>query len=236
MMKTRTVRLLVGAAVAAGFVAITVPQSESAGPSCTLTPQMREVAIDQGLPGYPRLLRGKETLLRAFFTLPSCADTTNGANIMVKSATLEITLTFAGQANRSSGYSGDTTATFTTLTGSRSAITKPVEKRTNSLRILAVPMGGVLSADATTNLQNAMTTMSRIWPVPDGTVVSGTPGVRTGDLFTGTGGIRYSINAGVVNLTGLLDSTGKFCGNSTNWTSVKSQLAQFLQTWNSANT
>ena len=302
MMKTRTVRLLVGAAVAAGFVAITVPQSESAGPSCTLTPQMREVAIDQGLPGYPRLVRGKETLLRAFFTLPSCADTTNGANIMVKSATLavkngtstltppggiatapaplgpafplittpssatlppdaagnpifvvpgsvlapssttsftatfEITLTFAGQANRSSGYSGDTTATFTTLTGSRSAITKPVEKRTNSLRILAVPMGGVLSADATTNLQNAMTTMSRIWPVPDGTVVSGTPGVRTGDLFTGTGGIRYSINAGVVNLTGLLDSTGKFCGNSTNWTSVKSQLAQFLQTWNSANT
>jgi len=281
--------------------------SRSAGaPTCTLTPVLREVAIDQGLPGYPRLVRGKETLVRPFFTLPSCADTANGANIVVRSATLavkngaalltptggiatataplgpayplittpsgatlppdaagnpifvvpgsvlaagstgasftatfEMTLTYAGQATNGAPYTTpDTTTTFTTPTGSRTAFTKPVEARTNALRILAVPMGGLLGADATTNLQNAMTTMSRIWPVPDGTVLpGGTVSPRTGDLFHAVGGIRYSVNAAPVDLTGLLDPiTGKFCGNSTNWTSVKSQLAQFLQTWNSTNT
>jgi uncharacterized repeat protein (TIGR01451 family)/CSLREA domain-containing protein len=300
-MRKRVLRLLVWTVLAGTLLAGVAQQSRSAAPSCTLTPQLREVAIDQGLPGYPRLVRGKETLVRPFFTLPSCADTANGANIIVKSATLavkngtttlaspiataptllgpvfplittpsgavlppdaagnpifvvpgsvlapastasftasfEITVTYAGKANSTSNYTPDTTTIFTTLTGARTAITKTVETKTNALRILAVPMGGALGTDATTNLQNAMTTMSRIWPVPDGTVLPGaTPGPRTGNLFGTSGGIRYSINAGLVDLTGLVDASGKFCGNGTNWSAVKSQLAQFLQTWNSANT
>src|SRR5919197_5138749 len=82
-------RLLLAAVVTAALVLGAMVKSAWA-PTCTLTPVLREVAIDQGLPGYPRLVRGKETLVRAYFTLPSCADTAHGANIMVKSASLAV--------------------------------------------------------------------------------------------------------------------------------------------------
>src|SRR5439155_6841917 len=89
-MRKKVLRLLVGTVIAGALLAGVAQQSRSAGPACTLTPQLKEVAIDQGLPGYPRLVRGKETLVRPFFTLPSCADTANGANISVKSASLTV--------------------------------------------------------------------------------------------------------------------------------------------------
>ena len=105
-MRNNILRMLVGTVIAGALLAGVAQPSRSAA-SCTLTPQLREVAIDQGLAGYPRLVRGKETLVRPFFTLPSCADTTNGANIMVKSATLAV----KNGATRLTPASGIATAT-----------------------------------------------------------------------------------------------------------------------------
>lgn len=38
-----------------------------------LVPQLREVSINQGLGSYPKLVRGKDALVRAYLTLPACA-------------------------------------------------------------------------------------------------------------------------------------------------------------------
>src|SRR2546423_6076621 len=42
--------------------------------TCSLVPQLRDTTINQGLGSYPRLARGKETLVRLYMRLPSCAD------------------------------------------------------------------------------------------------------------------------------------------------------------------
>ena len=276
-------------------------------PTCSLVPELRAVTVNQGLASYSRLVRGKETLFRAYFGLPSCADIANGANVQLIDATLTVKhqgtgatlatistspsplgpefprITTAAGATLPADSAGDpkfvisgaalapsppdssftasfelairykpqattsaalpTTASeqrYATLTGSRTAITKVVEKRTNVLRILAVPMGTTW-ATAPAALQTGMTTLSRTFPVPDGTgstLASGAPAPRTGDLFSTVGGIRYSPNPAGVDLSALLDSTGKFCGTSTNFNAtagVKEQLGGILQSWNSTN-
>src|SRR4051794_31313484 len=53
-----------------------------------LVPQLRDVTVNQGVGSYPVLVRGKETLVRAYLSLPSC--TARGASISVTGATLTV--------------------------------------------------------------------------------------------------------------------------------------------------
>jgi uncharacterized repeat protein (TIGR01451 family)/CSLREA domain-containing protein len=115
---------------------------------------------------------------------------------------------------------------------SASALTATIEKKTAALRVLVQPLGDptqaysnwFTDADRTT-MQNAMTTLSRIFPVPDG----------TGDLTGTTGGVRYTINPSLLDIRSVLGSDGKWCGTELNWTAIKSIMAQHLQSWNTAN-
>ncbi|MDQ3379964.1 MAG: right-handed parallel beta-helix repeat-containing protein [Actinomycetota bacterium] len=60
-------------------------------PACNLVPQLRDVTINQGVGAYPVLVNGKETLVRFYLSMPSCAG--SGASIQVKEGT---TLTVSG--------------------------------------------------------------------------------------------------------------------------------------------
>ena len=51
-------------------------------------------------------------------------------------------------------------------------------------------------------LQAAMLTLSRIYPVPEG----------VGSLTGTSGGLRYSVSPGLLDLRGLLGTDGRFCG------------------------
>ena len=57
-------------------VAVVVPthgaQAQKA-PPCNLVPQLRDVTINQGLGAYSPLVNGKETLVRFYLSMPSCA-------------------------------------------------------------------------------------------------------------------------------------------------------------------
>ncbi len=57
-------------------------------PACGLVPQLRDVTVNQGLGSYQPLARGKETLVRAFLSLPQCAAT--GSSIAVTGGSLSI--------------------------------------------------------------------------------------------------------------------------------------------------
>ena len=73
-----------------------------------------------------------------------------------------------------------------------------------------------------------MLTLSRIYPVPDG----------VGSLTGTTGGLRYGVSEGMLNIGGLLGTDGRFCGtggSSGNFNAIKASLGQFLQSWNAAN-
>ena len=78
-------------------------------------------------------------------------------------------------------------------------------------------------------VQNAMTTLARLYPVEP----------RTSELNTSTGGIRYTIDlAAMLNLrsvTGAYNANGKFCGSQSSFDAIKGQLAQFLLSWNTQN-
>ena len=79
--------VLLGAALPAANSAITA--------ACVVDPQLNQVTINQGLP-YPRLVRGKETLVRLYpslpASLPKCAQ--SGGNVVgsikINSATLTV--------------------------------------------------------------------------------------------------------------------------------------------------
>jgi CSLREA domain-containing protein len=125
--------------------------------------------------------------------------------------------------------------TFASRTGSTAPITATVEKLTNALRVLVVPMGDpsqpyasqyTVAGDAA--LQAAMLTLSRIYPIPEG----------VGSLTGTSGGLRYSVSPGMLDLPRLLQTTGRFCGtggSSGNFNAIKASLGQFLQSWNAAN-
>ena len=42
-------------------------------PACSLVPELRDVAITQGVGAYTPLVRGKEALVRAYLAKPACA-------------------------------------------------------------------------------------------------------------------------------------------------------------------
>lgn len=267
----------------------TTPPACTTGAAGTLAPVLQDFSVNQGLQSYTstaagftgRLVRGKETLVRPYFTLPSTCSGT----ITLSSATLNATIggfakSYTPLAGTGSGSvpaaiatsatvdplfvvpaadlaPGNGSSTFTaawslslTFTQNKVAtsITKaynatPIpsattfEKKTNALRILVVPMGDAsrtfssqFPSLAQTDVQNAMSTLSRIYPVESG----------IGDLGSSTGGIRYTINlAAMVDLKSIPNAynltTGHFCGSQTNFDAIKAQLAQFLQTWNTQN-
>jgi hypothetical protein len=295
--------LIAGVCIAAIFVPLSSGAAGTSLPSCStaqLVPSISELSVNQGLPTYTRLARGKEAIVRAYLTLPSSCAATRTQKIEPTSATLTLdngsgqvpltnaeTLTGAiGSAPQIASTAdpyflvrGDPdlapanngvafNATFTlqvtykrtdgstvapgllTSTGATNATkTVPVDKRTNALRVLVLPIGdptagtAQFSANASTAVQNMMTAASRAFPVPTG----------TGDLGpTATGGIRYVIGGGLLDARslGLYATSGgvtKFCSNATNFgtslitsgpfagLTLKGQLQQALSDYNAAN-
>jgi streptogramin lyase len=262
--------------------------------TCSLTPQLRSVTINQGLGSYQPLVRGKETLVRLYLSLPSCAAksatiTLQGATLTVNAAgtlsntisaptpavvspfpsiasytaatavdspadpkfvvpgtdlqpptTAAFTASFTATVTYSAGGAAPATASFTSLSGSTTAITATVERKTNALRILVVPMGDASQAASTqftssgqSAVQDGMLQVSRIYPVPSG----------VSSLTQATGGLRYTINAGMLDLgpnglklmSAAVSPPALFCGSSANFDLVKGQLATFLLAWNTAN-
>ena len=288
---------LVGMAVA--VVVLTgsgAPEVHAAAAApCTLTPVLLDTTVNQGLQSYPQLVRGKETLVRFYFGLPSCAVSgnaiqVNSAQLTVKNqsasgavllsavqalapigtatpplitgivkqidstsdpkwvvslvgptassfnASFEASVKWQSKTCSTCTLSAETTTAFTFLPGTRSTlITKTVAARTNALRLLVVPMGvppgGLADTDRQT-LQDALTSLSRSGPFSDS-------GGRLGDLLgaSSTAGIRFTVNAGFIDLTPLLrtDGSGQFCGNNSNFATLESSLSSILQSFNSLN-
>jgi len=301
--------LLVGAALLFGVFAGAGGAAPTA--ACVIDPQLNQVTINQGLP-YARLVRGKETLVRLYLSLPASLPTCaksgsnvvgsikiNSAKLNVKNGTTtlnsvpldarveaigaEITnqapttrnpatpadspsdpkwtvpgATIAAGTTQPTGgiapgytalfeatikyqskgadgvFSAERTKVFTSFTppgGTSTPISKPVEKQTKAVRLLVVPMGGALPDTARNAVANGMNQLSRLYPVPDGTILNGTAS-RTAALTSTAGVLRYTINAGVVDLTGLTQTDGKFCGTATNFAAIQRQLIAFRNAWN----
>jgi Tol biopolymer transport system component len=271
-----------GGIVAAIVVFGTLASAGSgAGPACDLTQlQLRDSTVNQGLGSYDRLVRGKETLVRMYFSLPSCASTSSSIQITggtlsatgaggtltsgiagtptpvttypstatyaaapVKDIPADIKFVVPGSALAPGSTTNAYTASFSAMinfqykTSATGAVTpssrsfssfasKPIEKKTNALRILVVPMGNASNpystefpAEAVSAVENGIQTLSRIYPVPDG--------VST--LGANSGGIRYAIDSTLLNVA------TPFCGNGVNFDAIKSELAQFLLSWNKEN-
>ena len=288
--------VLIGVFVVTLFIANAPAQAARPKPTptptptnCILAPALRDVTVNQGVGTYSPLVRGKETLVRAYLSKPACASSSDvieltGASLAVTVAGVTTTIAqptpvvptnpspqfaaysvaaladstadplwvvpgsllapagtlarFTATFSMTISYRvGGTTqsATFTTRTGSSTPITATVEKQTNAFRVLVVPMGNARQPFAETYtsagdaaLQAAMLTVSRIFPVPDG----------VGSLTGTTGGLRYSVSPGMLDLSDLLGSDGRFCGtggSSGNFNAIKASLGQFLQSWNAAN-
>ena len=155
--------------------------------------------------------------------------------------TSSITFTLTVTYDRT-GATGQTVAATTTAT---------IDKKTNALRILVVPLGDPSntravqwSSAAQSELQNLLTNAARAYPVPSG----------TGDLSaTATGGVRYVVSGALLDVKSLnlyKSSSGKskFCASGANWSNsqvtsgafaghtLKGDLYQRLQDYNRVNT
>lgn len=116
-----------------------------------------------------------------------------------------------------------------------------VAQKSNALRLLVVPMGnaaavprsGQFTASAAAAVQRGLETVSRLYPVPCARAAVDQPCV-VNDLGATSGGIRYEIDPGMVDVTSSY-SNGKFCGGGSNFDAIKSELGQFLLSWNTAN-
>jgi hypothetical protein len=227
--------------------------------------------VSQGAPGYARLARGKETIVRAYLTTPTTCTLSNKQSIAPFSATLNVTngdspapaqlreyaplsgkLGTAAQIYSSAdpffvvpaSYLAPTNTTnfnasFTlAITYTRNGVatqyttgptvtTKPVDQKTNALRILVVPMGDPTSSSiqwsnstntptgptAESTLQNVLTNAGRAFPVPTGV----TPSLTAGPPVP-TEGIRYVVSPTLLDAKSLnLYTNGKFCANGANW-------------------
>ncbi|GAC1445302.1 MAG: hypothetical protein NVSMB55_25660 [Mycobacteriales bacterium] len=82
--------LLATALVVSGADVLTIP---AASASCTtpLAPVMRAATVNQGLGDYDRLTRGKQTLVRIYLSLPSCATGTDSVQLAGAGAVLTMT-------------------------------------------------------------------------------------------------------------------------------------------------
>ena len=84
---------LLAPTVAAGFVTM-VPSVQAADLTCSLVPQLRDIAVSQGIgpsgttAGYGVLIRGKSSVVKAYLSKPQCASTSD--RIQIQSATLNV--------------------------------------------------------------------------------------------------------------------------------------------------
>src|SRR4051794_30410040 len=84
---TAAVAVLAGATLATGG-------SASAAGGCTsaqLVPQLREFSVNQGLPSYGALVRGKDTVVKLYLSLPTCAAGTKATISLASGSTLTAT-------------------------------------------------------------------------------------------------------------------------------------------------
>lgn len=274
--------------------------------NCTdsqLIPRVAEVLVSQGAPGYARLARGKETIVRAYLATPTNCTVTTRQSIAPFSATLDVMngdspapaqlreyAPLSGKVGAATqiystadpffvvpaSYLAPTsinsfTANFTltitytrnglatTYTTSPPATTKPVDQKTNALRVLVVPMGDPTSASiqwsnsantptgptAEETLQNVMANAARAFPMPTGV----TPALTA----SSTGGIRYVPGPTLLDVKSLglyktSNNVTKFCANGANWSTsqvttgayaghtLKADLLQRLADYNLLNT
>jgi CSLREA domain-containing protein len=150
-------------------------------------------------------------------------------------ATFTATINYVQQPNSRTPLAPGSVS-FSVRPGTNTAITAPVAKKTNALRVLVVPMGDPqklyntqLTAAGQQEIQRGMLTLARIFPLRDG--IATLTDTSTAGLAAG---LRYSISPTLLNV-GALMTGGIFCGNSSNFTTLRGLLAQFLQAWNSAN-
>ena len=277
-------RRLLGSGIIACAVMFGLLASSGAGappaPTCNVGDlQLRSSTVNQGLGSYDRLVRGKETLVRLFLSLPQCA-TSSGQSIQITGGTLRVSgggatasgipatpttvsvyppvatyltasltdapgdlkfvvpgtaLAPAGTvASFNASFHADLTYQYKTSNNATPIAAakgfdlpvKTVEKKTNALRVLVVPMGNAAQpyssqfpASAVAAVENGMQTLSRIFPVPSG----------VGTLGGCSGGIRYAIDPTLLNVP------TPYCGDGGNFDAIKAQLAQFLVSWNTAN-
>jgi virginiamycin B lyase len=152
-------------------------------------------------------------------------------------STASFTISFSGTISYTATPSGGTPTsgrvTFSTMPGTSSPISATVGAQTHGLRVLLVPMGDAsqpystqFTTAGTQAAQSAMQTVSRVWPLPDG----------VGDLAstaTPVPGLRYTIDPTLINIGPL--GGAKYCLSATGFNGLKGTLAQFLQSWNTAN-
>jgi virginiamycin B lyase len=157
--------------------------------------------------------------------------------LLQPTSTASFTISFSASISYTATPSGGTptngTVTFSTMPGTASPISATVAAQSHGLRVLLVPLGDAGQPYATQfttagaqATQNAMQTISRVWPLPDG----------VGDL-TSTAkpvpGLRYTVDPTLINIGPL--SGAKYCLTATEFNGLKGTLAQFLQSWNTAN-
>ena len=220
------------------------------------------------VPTTPRVLGPAYPVLDAYSSAPTPASPGNplfqvpalaASNTTNGQITVNFTATVTYHYVAGSGAAPETRTV--TYTQSPADPTKPISAavapRTNSLRVLVVPMadtagvkgappqsqfptaaGALLPAGVTqaadTVVQNGMQALSRLLPVRDG----------IGDLDTATSpapaGLRYrllsasSIDIGPSGLN-LMKVGGKFCGTSGTFAALSTELGSFLNGWNKQN-
>jgi hypothetical protein len=154
------------------------------------------------------------------------------------------TLTYVAKDDKRGTVLQTGSLNLTTLPNSTTLITRPLAALSRPIRLLVVPLANAdvatapFPATAQTSLQNAMLAASRIEPVADG----------VGDIAGTTGGIRYAVAAGTINVgthTELQpDGTyvsrnytvnGLFCGGSSSFDYVRQKLSDFRLAWNAAH-
>lgn len=158
-------------------------------------------------------------------------------------ATLEFTTTYADSSTQPVNDK-----LVVTQRADGTAVAAVVERASNSLRVLTVPMGdaGTVTApktadsqfpgDARTGLAAGMTSVNRVLPVADG----------VGDLQpTGAAsGLRYAMSAGMLNLGSHTEdgvsgvnymAGGSYCGDAGHYNYISTQLYTALENWNSMN-
>src|SRR2546423_5907740 len=79
---------LVRAFVILVICALLAPPQGADAATCALTPELRAITVNQGLGSYTPLVRGKETLLRAFLGKPKCA--LSGDSIAITGSQLRV--------------------------------------------------------------------------------------------------------------------------------------------------
>ena len=87
--RSRLLTTMLTAALAAATLAALPAGTATAAPACALTPQLRDISVVQGVGSYSPLVRGKESLVRTYLSLPSCAA--KGSSIAVTGASLNVT-------------------------------------------------------------------------------------------------------------------------------------------------